>query len=156
MLLVGAAALAACGGNDPVADQGNSGAGLPTLNQVEPSPSGTPPEARSNVAEPAAARPGKIPVALRGRWGLSPADCTRQVSDAKGLILVNGDDLRFYESRAVPSAKVQTSANSINGPFDFTGEGRNWSQYEALELQRGKMVRTERNPIATFTYVNCD
>lgn len=97
----------------------------------------------------------KIPAALQGRWGLTPADCTTALGDAKGLMVINSDELRFYESRAVPAGDVAADANSISGNFSFTGEGQRWTKYEALKVQNHGLVRTEMNPTASFTYAKC-
>jgi hypothetical protein len=153
------AALAACGRPDAVADGANNTAALPDANAPEPSPAGAPPanvEANVSIATPPPAPATRIPASLQGRWGLSPRDCTSSLGDAKGLLVINDHELRFYESRAVPSADAQTSADSIAGTFDFTGEGQTWSKYEALQLQDGKLDRTERDPLASFTYARCN
>ena len=147
-------ALVSCSRPDPVADEANNVDSLPTLNQAKPTATGAPP-ANTAASDPAAPSGASIPAALQGRWGLSPGDCTSTRGDAKGLLVVSADHLQFYESRAVPAGKTQSSPNSINGDFAFTGEGQSWSKYESLELQGDKLVRTERNPIASFNYVRC-
>ena len=151
------ALLAACGKPDAVADGANNVEGLPTLNTAAPSPTGAPPaNAVTTPAKPGAGAAAAIPAALQGRWGLTPRDCTSTLGDAKGLLIVNPTELRFYESRAIPAPGVQTSADSINGNFAFTGEGQEWDKYETLTLQKGKLIRTERDPVASFTYVRCE
>ena len=50
---------------------------------------------------------------------------------------------------------MQTSPDSVSGNFAFTGEGQQWEKYETLELQKDKLIRTERDPVASFTYVRC-
>ncbi|HET9810433.1 MAG TPA: hypothetical protein VFP53_01905 [Sphingomicrobium sp.] len=157
-----ALALAACGGRDPVADNLQNNDELPIARDVSPSPTASAP---ANAAEPTApanmataaetAAPAEIPAALRGRWGLTPRDCTSALGDAKGLLVVNANELRFYESRAVPSANIQTSPDSISGDFAFTGEGQKWTRHETLEVQDGNLVRTDRDPMASFRYVRC-
>lgn len=146
----------ACTKRDPVADGAESTAGLPAVNQEVPSPVGAPPQnavAATDDAEP----DGRaiIPAALQGRWALTPGDCTSTLGDAKGLLVINDSELRFYESRAVPASGVQTEADSISGTFDFSGEGQKWSKYVALQLQGRDLVRTETNPTASFTYARC-
>src|SRR5690348_1466403 len=121
----------ACGGRDPVAKEANNVTGLPSANEDTASPDGAPP---TNSAAPAvpASTAVKIPAALEGRWGLSPADCTSTLGDAKGLLVINDGELRFYESRAVPGGDAQADADSISGTFSFTGEGQSWSKFEAI------------------------
>jgi hypothetical protein len=101
------------------------------------------------------ATPGKIPASLHGRWGMTPGDCTSTRGDAKGLLIVSADALKFYESVAKPAGELDTSSNSASGDFAFTGEGMTWKKYEALELQSGKLVRTESDPMTSFTYARC-
>jgi hypothetical protein len=150
--------IAACGRRDPVADENaaarRAAAALPTVNKPVADPQGGPPPAAAPAAEPAVAEAG-VPKALQGRWGLTPADCTSTRGDAKGLLVVTGDKLTFYESRAVPAADIQKSPDSIGGNFSFTGEGQTWTKFESLKLDDGKLVRTESNPTASFTYARC-
>jgi hypothetical protein len=149
--------LEACGRPSPVANGAQNAAALPTANKPTSSPNGAPPRnpaLRHPVTE--AAKSIAIPAALQGRWGLTPMDCTSTRGDAKGLLIVNADGLRFYESHAAPTADVQTGPNSMAGSFDFTGEGQNWSKYQAIELRGRQLIRTESNPTASFTYAKCD
>ena len=147
--------LAACGKPDAVADQAKNTVSLPTLNQPQPKPDGGAPfGAAKAVNKRAVVR--VMPLELQGRWGLTPGDCSSNLGDAKGLLVVNSTELRFYESRALPAADVQTSTDSISGTFNFSGEGQTWSRYESLEVKGSKMVRTERDPLASFTYARCN
>ena len=161
--VLAALALAGCGGSDQIANDANTEA-LPapaTANSFEPN--GTPPPANAaaapqptpaNAATPQAA--GKFPAALQGRWGMVPEDCTSTRGDAKGLLIISETDMRFYESRAVPTANVETSNNSISADFSFTGEGMSWTKFESLQLQEGRLVRTVSTPMASYTYARCD
>lgn len=148
-------AVVSCGQPDPVANGANV-VNLPVpANHAEPDPAGLPPQ---NAAAPQPAVPesgSKIPVRLQGRWGLTPADCTSTRGDTKGLLVVAPDQLSFYESRAIPTADVNTDAGSISGHFNFTGEGQNWSKFEALKRTGDKLTRTETNPAASYTYAKC-
>jgi len=146
--------LAACSRSGPVDNQASSTAGLPDTHARAPSASGEP-HVKTAPAGAAPAAVGKIPAALQGRWGLTPADCTSALGDAKGLLVVNSDELRFYESRAVPATDVAADATSISGNFAFTGEGQSWNKYEALKVDKHALVRTETNPTASFTYAKC-
>ena len=152
-LLLACAVVAACGGRDPVDNAANA-AGLPVINEPAASATGAPP-ANATAARPEAQSPLKIPAVIHGRWGLAPADCTSTRGDAKGLIIVGPDEIRFYESRAVPGANAQTGTDSISGDFRFTGEGQTWTKFQAFEVQRNELVRTESNPMASFTYARC-
>ena len=151
--------IAACSRRDPVAPNANAAApALPApANDVAPSPAGGPPQNETAPAATAPAQPPAvtIPAAFQGRWGLTPADCTSALGDAKGLLVINGSELRFYESRAVPSKNVHGDNDSLSGDFHFTGEGQSWTKYEAIKLDKQKLTRTETNPTASFTYAKC-
>src|SRR6185312_2284793 len=151
-------AIAACGRQDPVANGANAVTAVPQpANQGEPTPAGGPPTNDTNAAPPVASdqRTVAIPAALQGRWGLTPADCAAPLANAKGLLVINSGELRFYESRAVPGADVHTSGSMASGTFHFTGEGQTWDKFESLQRNGGKLTRTESNPTASYTYAKC-
>lgn len=158
-----AMAAAGCAERDPVAEGADNVAGLPSADQVAGARDGNPSadgSAPANVTtEPAEnanpAPAAAIPSALHGRWGLTPADCTSTKGDAKGLLVIDGERLQFYESRATPVANVKSAANSFSGDFAFTGEGQSWTRFQTLALQGEKLVRTESSPMASFTYARC-
>lgn len=151
------ALLAACGSRSPVAKGAENTAALPTINKPAPSPHGEPPktDAGTTAHEPAA-KTFTFPAALRGRWGLTPMDCTTTRGDAKGLLMVTPDRMIFYESRAFPGADVQVTGDAVTGTFDFTGEGQSWSKYQSLQLRNHQLIRTESNPTASFSYAKCE
>ncbi len=153
--LLGFIALAACGGPDPVPDNAQNTSALPEVEHSSTSPGGEAPAQGAPAGNVVTAAVTEIPAHLRGRWGLSPRDCTSPLGDAKGLLVINATELRFYESRAVPAGDVQTSADSISGDFAFNGEGQKWTRHVTLEVRDGKLVRTDRDPIASFNYVRC-
>lgn len=161
LLVLACAAGSACSEPGPVAKGAKNTVALTPTRQPTPhaNATGAPPSNRFEV------RPGPalgadnpvpaLPTAMLGRWGLAPMDCTSTRGDAKGLLIVGPSDLRFYESRAVPTGDVQTDERSASGTFHFTGEGQRWSKYEALQVQKDLLVRTESNPTASFTYAKC-
>ena len=156
MALLGLLTIVACDRNNPVEPQADQTAGLPAIRERAPSAAGEPHGDGTVPAKPLPAAATAIPPTLHGRWGLTPGDCTSTRGDAKGLLIVSANDLRFYESRAVPGSDTQSDPDSISGHFDFTGEGESWTRYEALKLQNRKLIRTEANPTASFSYAKCD
>ena len=150
--------VAACDGNDPVASGANDASGLPApVNDAAPTAQPEPPAnaAEASTAEAGTPGAGRIPVALHGRWGLTPGDCTSTRGDAKGLLTISADKLRFYESVAVPTGNLKGDADSISGDFSFTGEGQSWTKFQMLQLRKNELIRTETNPAASFTYAKC-
>lgn len=157
-----AAALSACTDTSPVANEANDAvpAAIETLSPDESAANDA--AAANYAANDAAPRQTSdaaastaIPAMFHGRWGMVPADCTSTRGDAKGLVTIAGDGLKFYESRARPAGNIKTSADSLSGDFAFSGEGQTWTRYQTLELQDGKLVRTESSPMVSYTYVRC-
>lgn len=113
-----------------------------------PSPA---PEAPSAEADAAAEQ---IPAAFHGRWGMVPADCTSTRGDAKGLLTIDGQSLRFYESRAVPTDPRMTAPGSWTAVLAFEGEGQRWTEPTTLTLADDGQTLT-RAAEQSFTYRKC-
>jgi hypothetical protein len=151
------AAIAACSEPGPVASN-VAAADLPLpVNDSSPDPAGGPPQnaTENHAAAPAPGDSAPIPAALQGRWGLTPGDCTGALDSAKGLLVVGANQLRFYESRAVPAPDVGTDAGTTRGTFHFEGEGQTWDKFESLKRSGDRLTRTEGNPTASYTYAKC-
>jgi hypothetical protein len=150
-------AVVACNKPGPVANNVAAAAPPVAVNADARDPAGGPTgnEGESAAAPPAVAASLPIPAELQGRWGLTPADCTEPLANAKGLLVINSGELRFYESRAVPGPDVHTDAGTTSGTFHFTGEGQTWDKFESLQRKGDKLTRTEGNPTASYTYAKC-
>jgi hypothetical protein len=116
----------------------------------------------SEAPEPAAttASLDAIPEIVRGRWGLVPADCTSKLGDAKGLLEVSADQLKFYESVAKLGTIKEAGESRIRATFAYTGEGQSWSQDVVLDVQDdGKtLIRRDYGPDAMpgpLKYTRC-
>ena len=94
-----------------------------------------------------------IPAQYRGRWGLVPADCEPGRSDAKGLMTVGGDSIRFYEATAALQEQRPAIATSFAGVFVFTGEGQTWERVVTLTRTGDTLKRAQAD--GTFTYTRC-
>lgn len=94
-----------------------------------------------------------IPGPVQGRWGLVPADCTSTRGDAKGLLVVESQRLRFYESTATLGEVAERSGNRIRATFAFVGEGQTWSRDMTLDVEDGgrTLVRSETGEGALTT-----
>lgn len=152
-----------CNQRDPVADEANMTAGLPSVDNVAGAMDGTssadgsaPANATAATAAAPLAPTAAIPASLHGRWGLTPADCTSTKGDTKGLLVISSDRLTFYESRALPARNIRTTSDSFSADFAFTGEGQSWTRFETLQIKRDMLIRTESRPMASFTYARCN
>lgn len=103
----------------------------------------------------------EIPLALRGRWGLVPGDCTSTRGDAKGLLAIAATDLRFYESVGKIVTATSVDPDRLRGTFAFTGEGMEWTRDISLQTSAdGKTLEyfdmgTDAPP-SHSTYARCD
>ena len=101
--------------------------------------SGTPGAAATSTPVPAT-----IPGAMRGRFGLVPADCTTTMGDDKGLVTIGADSLKFYESVAKLTTATKATATHVEGTFAYEGEGMAWTRKAALDLSgNGKTLVLE-------------
>lgn len=118
--------------------------------------------AAPDTAEPAVAdatdeMEQTIPAPLRGSWGMVDADCTSQAGDAKGLLKVSANSLRFYESVGKLEQVTERDANRVVATFAYTGEGMEWSRTETLALDGMTLTRSTDAGDAQgpFTYQRC-
>lgn len=131
--------LAACGGADEPALP--SGDESPSLVEADSGfGDGATPKPAPNEASAAG-----IPEPLRGRWGLVAADCEPGRSDAKGLLVISADKLKFYESVGTLGEASERAPTRLRASFAFTGEGMSWNRDMLLEMQDGgeALVRQE-------------
>lgn len=118
-------------------------------------------EAAGEGADEGTPAPTEIPVAMRGRWGLVPADCDPARSDAKGLLEISARELEFYESVGTLDTVQDGGPTRIRASFDFEGEGMTWQRDVTLEVQDdgAALVRRESGDGAAaepFRYEKCN
>ena len=155
------AAVAALGGcsREPAppptaSDESSSGptATVAATASATPAPSTSPSPDKSPVQT--------LPIAIQGRWGMVPADCTSTRGDAKGLLIVDPTTLKFYESRGTLGKIAERTETRIRASFAFSGEGMTWTRDEVLDVQPGgkTLIRREFGEDAQpgpLTYARC-
>lgn len=99
----------------------------------------------------------EITPAFLGRWGLTAADCEPGRADAKGLLTIQPEEMRFYESVGRPTAQTRMAPARVAGPFRFTGEGQTWTRNEVLILSADgrQLVRKSGDLAPDLTYSRC-
>jgi hypothetical protein len=151
--------LASCKDRPPANESGIDNAAI-ALNEGQEGSETLPPASPgsgqdgSGSTTPAAIT-NRIPPAFHGRWGLVPGDCGPDAGAAKGLLTITGDMLRFYESVGKPETLSLTGLGRLEGRFAFSGEGMDWSKALTLSLEGNKLVRSEHDPEAAYTYTRC-
>lgn len=157
--IAGALALAACS-PEPA---GNAAGEEPEVDAADTPAAETPaavPAQEEAVPAPEETVAAAIPATAHGRWGLVPGDCTSTKGDAKGLLIVEADKLRFYESVGRLGEVSESGPNRIRATFSFSGEGMTWTRDEVLEVQDGgkTLIRREYGDDAApspFKYAKC-
>jgi len=79
----------------------------------------------------------EIPAALRGRWGMGPADCDPAEMANNGLMEVSPTTLKFYESVGTLGESSEAGPMRIRATYDFEGEGMQWQREILLEGEAG-------------------
>lgn len=148
-------ALAACqqpnDANIAIDDTNNLNAEIETL----PPDEGNEATAAANEAELSTAL--LIPAAFHGRWGMVPADCTSTRGDAKGLITIDGDSIKFFESQGKLTKVTLNAPENFTGTFAFTGEGQSWTNSQNLKLSGSSntLIRSETDVSQSYSYKRC-
>ncbi|MBA3666939.1 MAG: hypothetical protein H0W65_04360 [Sphingomonas sp.] len=151
-------ALVACSQADPnniAIDDTNR-----TMNSIETLPPDETPanDAMDNATENSATtEPAAIaiPAAFQGRWGLVAVDCTTTKGDAKGLISVSNDKIRFYESTATLGKVTLNAPENFTANFAFAGEGQTWAKSESLKLTNSNKTLVRADDEGSYRYTRC-
>ena len=106
------------------------------------------PTATATTAEAVTAT--TIPASIRGRWGMVPKDCTSKLGDAKGLLIVSAEQLKFYEAVAKLGKVKEADDSRVRATFKYSGEGQAWTQDVVLDAQDGgkTLIRRDYGPDA--------
>lgn len=99
----------------------------------------------ASATEAANAGLTEIPGVIRGRWGLVAADCTSKRGDAKGLLEITADQLKFYEAVARLGEVKEEGEGRIRATFDYSGEGQSWTQDVVLDVQQDGKTLIKRD-----------
>lgn len=96
---------------------------------------------------------GVIPAQYRGRWGMNANDCDPRRSDAKGLMTIRDNSIKFYESLATLQERHPAIATSFSGAYSFTGEGQTWERVITLTRTGNTLKRAQAD--GTYSYTRC-
>ncbi len=98
-----------------------------------------------------------LPASFVGRWGMVPNDCDPSRDDAKGLMEITPEMLRFYESRGTVRSVAIASPAKVTADVAFSGEGQTWEKAVTLILadNGGALVREESEMPQPLRYQRC-
>lgn len=123
--------LSAC--SDP-APQPDASATPELAPAVDESEALAPPVAPGASASPMAQVDASFPAGMRGRWGMTAADCEPGRADNKGLMTVGPASVKFYESIGEIGNVAERGEALLRATFDFEGEGMQWKRDARYEL----------------------
>lgn len=140
-----AALLAACSGNDPAdynrIDVPEREARAQAAIDAAAAQNGTASTARLGVPvatpTPTSGRARALPVDFQGFWGVTDDDCELANTAATGRIDVNGDTIRFHESKARVQALRLEPPAGLTAELRFSGEGQASFATETWRLENG-------------------
>ena len=86
-----------------------------------------------------------------------PADCTSTRGDAKGLITIDADSIKFFESKGTLTKVTLNAPENFTGTFAFTGEGQSWTNSQNLKLtgSSNTLIRSETDVAQSYSYKRC-
>jgi hypothetical protein len=98
-----------------------------------------------------------FPSAMLGRWGITEADCDPSNNDNKGLMVVNADSVRFYDTQAKLVGAERRSEYTVAADLGFKRDGRKWTARQSFALAGGgtALLRGEQSPVKTYRYGRC-
>lgn len=140
--------LAACSGgqDDESGPEASSTIGTPQQ-AARPAPADAPAtdEAPAPTGADADVDEKTIPAAIRGRWALDPADCSKRPGTDLTVLTVEAADLRFHESHGELKRVGESQARHIVADFRFSGEGEEWDRRMRLDLADGGKTLVRRD-----------
>lgn len=161
--------LAACSGGDDKSQPDDTSATAPSQETERAAPAEATidadmpeaTEAASAKPEPPTATDGPtIPVAIRGRWALKPADCAAKKGADLTALTIDATNLRFYESHGELARVRISETGRVDADYQFSGEGATWVRRMQLDLADGgeTLVRRDQGEGATagpMRYTRC-
>ncbi|NNC73076.1 MAG: hypothetical protein HKN78_09410 [Sphingomonadaceae bacterium] len=73
-----------------------------------------------------------MPHAFQGSWDFTEEDCGTGLSDMQ--LTVSANSVEFYESAAELTAITRTAPRTITAEHSFSGEGEQWEETLAYEI----------------------
>lgn len=149
--LAGIVALGACSQQQSTSDPAATGTAEPRVAPpvvIPDQPVGQQSQAATSIptlAPVPAVVPAQIPESIRGRWGLVPADCTSDLSDAKGLLTISSGQMKFYEAVARLGPIKDVDETQISAAFNYSGEGQTWTLNVVMRLEDGGKTLVKRD-----------
>lgn len=103
----------------------------------------------------AAARARTLPKEFQGYWGLTANDCELANTAATGRIEVQGDAIRFFESKARVTSVSMSGDYAATAALRFSGEGETRERVNGFRLENGGTMLVRSDAGQTWRYSRC-
>jgi hypothetical protein len=99
----------------------------------------------------------QFPGGYQGRWSMTQAGCSDDPENSEQTMSLQGKLVKFHESIGTMTAGKRMTSRTMEGEFDFVGEGEKWSKTIAFEMtpDRKRITRTDKDDGASYQYVQC-
>ena len=99
----------------------------------------------------------QFPSGYQGRWASKVAGCANDPENSEQIMSLQGKLVKFHESIGTMTAGKRKTSKTMEGEFDFVGEGEKWSKTIAFEMteDRKRITRTDKDDGASYQYVQC-
>lgn len=99
----------------------------------------------------------QFPGGYQGRWAMTQSACAEDPENSPNTMSLQGKLVKFHESIGTMTEGKRETSRTMEGAFEFMGEGEKWTKTIAFELSKdGKsLTRTDGDDQATYRYVQC-
>lgn len=99
----------------------------------------------------------QFPGGYQGRWAKTAAGCADDPENSPDMMSLQGKLVKFHESIGTMTAGKRETSKTMEGEFEFVGEGEKWNKTIAFELSedRKALTRTDKEDGASYQYVQC-
>jgi hypothetical protein len=99
----------------------------------------------------------QFPGGYQGRWATTRNGCADDPENSPEMISLQGKLVKFHESIGTMTAGKRETSKTMEGEFEFVGEGEKWNKTIAFELSedRKRLTRTDGDDGRSYRYVQC-
>ncbi len=99
----------------------------------------------------------QFPRGYQGRWAKSASSCTDDPETSEEIISLQGKLVKFHDSIGTMTAGKRMTSRTMEGEFEFVGEGEKWNKPIAFEMSEDmkRLTRTDKDDGQSYRYVQC-
>jgi hypothetical protein len=99
----------------------------------------------------------QFPRGYQGRWAKSASGCADDPENSEEMISLQGRLVKFHDSIGTMTAGKRMTSRTMEGEFEFAGEGDKWNKPIAFEMSEDMklLTRTDKDNGQSYRYVQC-